>query len=63
MITIDDHCHCQHDHDHYDWGKCVLCERPRVLCVVSEVWGRMGADSKVQEGVAGAALQTSEFRN
>ena len=31
-----------------------FCERPRALCVVSEVWGRMGADSKVQEGVAGA---------
>ena len=31
-----------------------FCERPRVLCVVGEVWGRMGADSKVQEGVAGA---------
>ena len=41
MITIDDHCHCQHDHDHHDWGECVLCERPRVLCVVGEVWGRM----------------------
>ena len=38
-----------------------FCERPRALCVVGEVWGRMGADSKVQEGVAGAALQTSEF--
>ena len=52
MITIDDHCHCQHDHDHHDSGECVLCERPRVLCVVGGVWGRMGADSKVQEGVA-----------
>ena len=27
----------------------------------SVLW--LGADSKVQEGVAGAALQTSEFRN
>ena len=41
MIIIDDHCHCQHDHDHHDWGECVLCERPRVLCVVGGVWGRM----------------------
>ena len=42
-------------------GNVYFCERPRALCVVGGVWGRMGADSKVQEGVAGAALQTSEF--
>ena len=54
MITIDDHCHCQHDHDHHDSGECVLCERPRVLCVVGEVWDRMGADSKVLGGSARA---------
>ena len=41
MIIIDDHCHRQHDHDHHDSGECVLCERPRVLCVVGGVWGRM----------------------
>ena len=31
-----------------------FCERPRALCVVGEVWDRMGADSKVLGGSARA---------
>ena len=35
------------------WNVC-FCERPRALCVVGEVWDRMGADSKVLGGSARA---------